>query len=190
MFKVKIKIIIISILFFSFALISLSANKKVNFKKKAKIKLNEILIDAKIRIRRSSNSRGYDYLKMLPEISVSKSGTKEEIGKSEVLFGASFSFNKAFEITDKQRERKAIKRKGLRKIKSLGFKITKYIDQKFLYINRRWKFIQIKRSMKNPVDIAKVDEKIDDLNFKINNISIDIESSYADIEYVVVEVEK
>ncbi len=44
--------------------------------------------------------------------------------------------------------------------------------------------------MKNPVDIAKVDEKIDDFNFKINNISIDIESSYADIEYVVVEVEK
>ncbi len=123
MFKVNIKIVIISILFFSFATLSLSATSATlsNRISKEKNKLKETITSAKSRIRKSSNSRGYDYLKMLPEISVSKSGTREEIGESEFQFGASFSFNKAFEITDKQRERKAIKRKGLRRIQSLGF---------------------------------------------------------------------
>ena len=109
---------------------------------------------------------------------------------SETYIGASISINKLFDITDVGKKREADKRKALRRLKSLEFKIKKLIERKYLIKWQIWKFSQIKRSMDNPIEIAGFDEKIDILKIKLNEISMGIEEAYAEIEYVCVEVER
>ena len=184
--KMYKRLIIITTIF----LVSVQGITKTSNKQGELIQLKFKLIDARQRIRNSSESRSYDYLKLLPDISISRKNPGINFDQAESYIGVSFSINKAFDITDKIRERKANKKKALRRVQSLGYKITKYIDQKYLHISRRWKYQQIKRSTKNPVDIAKLDEKTDELNIKINSISIEIEDVYANIEFVCVDVER
>jgi len=184
--KMYKRLIIITTIF----LISVQGIAKTSNKQQELTQLKYKLIDARQRIQNSSESKPYDYLKLLPSVSISRRDPGMQIEQGESYIGVSFSINKAFDITDKIRERKAIKKKALRRVQSLGYKITKYIDQKYLHISRRWKYKQIKRSTKNPVEIAKLDEKTDELNIKINSISIEIEDVYANIEFVCVDVER
>lgn len=54
---------------------------------------------------------------------------------------------------------------------------------------RAWIFLCI-TSMDNPMEIATMDEKIDELKVKILEIEINIERAFAEIEYACVDVEK
>ena len=44
--------------------------------------------------------------------------------------------------------------------------------------------------MKNPVDIAGIDEKINSLVLKVETFEIDIEDCYSEIEFLCIEVER
>lgn len=159
-------------------------------KKGSEIKeLKSIITGAKLRIRSTSSARAGDFLKLLPNISISQGSPYSELKTSELYFSLSISTNQVFDITDKYKQRKALKRKALRQVASRGYTIEKYIERKYLVKKRIWKFKQIRGSMDNPVEIAKIDEKIDVLLLKLQEIEIDIEKAYADIEFLCVEVE-
>ena len=95
-----------------------------------------------------------------------------------------------WDINDSYNKRDALKIKALRQIETNGFIIRKFIDRKYLLKDRLWKFSQIRKSMDNPMDIATMDEKIDELKVKIQEIEINIEKAYAEIEYDCVDVER
>lgn len=161
-----------------------------DYKKNELDELKMILIRAKIRIREARESRAGDFLKLLPTLSVSRRTPYSDIPGKETYFSASISTNQFFSIADAMDERRTVKRKALRKAESLGFKIKKLIEEKYLIKGQIWKLYMIKRSMDNPVEVAKVDEKIDGLLLKVEEKEADIENAYAEIEFACVEAER
>jgi len=153
-------------------------------------RLNEVLHLAKTRVRNASRLRAGDLLRLLPAITLGKSGTFDEIESKDMRIGISFNINQVWDINDSYNKRDTMKIKALRQIQTNGFIIRKYIDRKYLLKDRLWKFSQIRKSMDNPMEIAAMDEKIDELKVKIQEIEIDIEKAYAEIEYACVDVER
>jgi len=153
-------------------------------------RLDNVLIRAKTRVRKSLRLRAGDLLRLLPAVNVGKSGTFDEIESKEFRIGISININQIWEINDNYNRRDALKTRATRQIETCGFIIRKYIDRKYLLKDRLWKFSQIKKSMDNPMDIATMDEKIDELKVKIQEIEINIEKAYAEIEYACVDVER
>jgi len=162
------------------------------FEKEKSIELEECaraVIAARERVRKSSNVRARDFLKLLPGVTISQHGEYSEFRNKELYVGASISTSSIFDIADRARARKVLKLKALRKVQSIGFIIKKLILKKYLMKERVWKLCQMRRSMDNPVDIAGIDGKIDVLSISLQEIEIDIERQFAEIEYVCVEVE-
>lgn len=153
-------------------------------------RLNEVLHLAKTRVRNTSRLRAGDLLRLLPAVNLGKSGTFDEIESKDMRIGISININQLWDINDSYNRRDTMKIKALRQIQTNGFIIRKYIDRKYLLKDRLWKFSQIRKSMDNPMEIAAMDEKIDELKVKIQEIEIDIEKAYAEIEYACVDVER
>lgn len=149
----------------------------------------QVVARAKGRIRKAGNVRARDFLKLLPGVTISQHGAYSEFGDKELYVGASISTSSIFDIADRARARKVLKRKALRQVQATGFIIKKLILKKYLMLERVWKFRQMRGSMDSPVDIAGIDEKIDALELSLQEIDIDIEKFYAEIEYMCVEVE-
>jgi hypothetical protein len=152
--------------------------------------LGEVLIKAKVRIRKAWRLRAGDLLKLMPTITFGRRGTSEELPNKETQIGISFNINQVWDINDSYNKREALKIKSLRQIETNEFIIRKFIDRKYLLKERLWKLNQIKKSLDNPMDIATMDEKIDELKVKIQEIEINIEKAYAEIEYACVDVER
>ncbi len=153
-------------------------------------RLDAAVILARTRVRKAWRLRAGDLLKLLPAVTLGKSGTFEEIQSKDIRVGISININQVWDINDSYNRRDALKTKALRQIETNGFIIRKYIERKYLLKDRLWKFSQIRKSMDNPMDIATMDEKIDELKVKIQEIEIDIEKTYAEIEYSCVDVER
>jgi len=159
--------------------------KKIEFSQ-----LDDVLLKAKTRVRKTWRLKAGDLLKLMPTVTLGRSGTYEELQNKETHIGISFNINQVWDINDNYNKRDALKIKALRQIETNGFIIRKYIDRKYLLKDRLWKFSQIRKSINNPMDIATMDEKIDELKVKIQEIEINIEKAYAEIEYACVDVEK
>ena len=152
--------------------------------------LDEVLVNSKIRVRKAKRLKAGDLLKLMPTITFGRRGTQEELPLKETQIGIAFNINQVWDINDNFNKRDVLKIKAMRQIKTNGFIIRKFIERKYLLKERLWKFTQIKKSMDNPMEIAEMDEKIDELKVKIQEIEINIEKTYAEIEYVCVDVER
>ncbi len=153
-------------------------------------KLDEVIYLAKTRVKKAWRLRAGDLLKLMPTVTLGRRGTYEELQTKDTQIGISFNINQFWDINDSYNRRDALKLKAARQIETNGFIIRKYIDRKYLSKDRLWKFSQIKKSMDNPMEIATMDEKIDELKVKIQEIEINIEKAYAEIEYTCVDVER
>jgi len=154
------------------------------------IKLEEKVKTAKDIIRSADNLKVSDFLQLLPSVSLSKRTEYQEPRKGEVYVGASINISQIFSINDRHTEREINKEKMLRKVDSIYFETKKLIDRKYLLKTRLWKFSKIKGSMSSPVDIASMDEKIDECHIKIQEIEIDIEKAYLEIDYIMQDVNR
>ena len=153
-------------------------------------KLDEVIYLAKTRINKAWRFRAGDLLKLMPSVTLGRRGVFEELQAKDTQIGISFNINQFWDINDSFNKRDALKLKATRQIETNGFIIRKYIERKYLLKDRLWKFSQIKKSMDNPMEIATMDEKIDELKVKIQEIEINIEKAYAEIEYACVDVER
>ena len=153
-------------------------------------KLDEVIFLAKTRVKKAWRLRAGDLLKLMPTVTLGRRGTYEELQTKDTQIGISFNINQFWDINDSYNRRDALKLKATRQIETNGFIIRKYIERKYLLRDRLWKFSQIKKSMDNPMEIATMDEKIDELKVKIQEIEINIEKALAEIEYACVDVER
>ena len=140
------------------------------------------------RIRAAQNSRAGDYLKLLPDITVSKRSPVDQFEQDDIYLGVSFSTSSIFDIADRYKERKKEQQKALRSVQSLSYKTKKLIHKKYQLMERIWKLKQMRKSTGNPVEISSIDEKIDTIILSVTEIEIDIEKAYAEIEFLCVEV--
>lgn len=159
--------------------------KKIELKE-----LSERLVEAKIRVKKTWNFRAGDLLQLLPTVSVGRRSPYEMMSTAETYVSLSISTSQIWDMSDRYDKRDALRTKALRQIETNGFIIRKYIDRKYLLKDRLWKFTQIKKSIDNPVEITTLDEKMDELKVKIQEVEIGIEKAYAEIEYLCVDVEK
>ena len=152
--------------------------------------LNMKIIDARKRIGNASLSRWGDMLQVLPTVSVSQSSPIGTSRKGDTYLSAAFSANQLWSVSDKRGSRDELKRKALRQIEFISFELRKLIERKYLLKERLWKFSKIRGSMNNPVEMAAMDEKIDEVRIKIQELEIAIEKGYAEIEFLCVGVER
>ena len=151
--------------------------------------LEESLISARDRIRGSNTVHAGDFLAMLPSVSVSRRSPFGEAAGSEneTYIGISVNSSQLWSITDRVSSRETLRRTSLRKIEAAGFAIRTLIERKYLFVERIWKLSQMRLSMSNPVDVALIDEKIDEATVQMQECAIAIERSFAEIEAMCAE---
>ncbi len=174
---------------FIFLLIEpIEAKKKTEYQKDLE-NLQKTINNARRRIRRVSDSKAYDYLKLLPSFSVAQRSQTTMIPDSETYLSISISTNQIWAITDKAVARAKMKRLAFRKVSALEFKIKKLINRKWLIRSQMYKYYQIKKSMSNPMKIVQMDEKNFKLKIQLDNVLIDIKNAFEEVESVCIEVE-
>jgi hypothetical protein len=193
--KKQMNIIIITAIILSFCINfnAFGLNPNGSLQDEKQLELNELekrAGEARKRIRNASVVRGSDFFKLLPNVGVSRQATESEFQDKENHYSASISTSQVFEINDKQNAREAAKLKANRKIESCEFKIKKLIEKKYLILSKTWKLNQIKKGEEDPVEVAKLDDRIDEHTLSVQETEIEIENTYAEIEYTCVEVEK
>jgi len=139
-----------------------------------------------LEIKQASDVRAYDFLQLLPDVALSRRAPYSETPESETYVGVSFSISQLFSITDRARKREGDKRKAIRKVRSHRYAVRMLIERKYLMKEKLWRYRQIRKSMDNPLEIAKMDERIDELRVKLQDVCIEIERRYGEVEEVVV----
>ena len=149
--------------------------------------LDAMLSRAKKQVSEESRIHAGDFLQLLPSVSVSRRSPYEEISnsKNETYISLAVNSSQLWNITDRCHGRETLIALTLRKIDSCGFLIRKLIDRKYLYKDRLWKMQQIRSSLDNPVEMAAMDEKIDEMMVKVQECEIEMEKTYAEIEFAV-----
>ncbi|HNR90545.1 MAG TPA: hypothetical protein PKM65_19570 [Spirochaetota bacterium] len=150
-------------------------------------RLEETLRAAKMRVRETWRIRAGDFLRLLPTVIVGRRAPTAEFPTAENYVSVSIQANQLWELHDRTLQREAAQARALRQITTAGFTIRKYLERKGLYRQRWWRLSQIRRSMENPMEIAAIDEKMDELTVKIQEIEIGIEKAYADVANAVAE---
>jgi hypothetical protein len=161
-------------------------------KKKDLSQLDSTISLAKTRIEKSSRIHASDFLQLLPTVSMSRRSPYDSItnSKNETYIGVSINSNQIGNISDRFDSRAAAKLKALRQIDADRLVIRKLIERKYLLKDRIWKYVQIRRSLDNPVEVASLDEKIDEATVRLQEAEMDIEKALAGIEYLCVDVER
>jgi len=150
-------------------------------------RLEETLRRAKIAVRETRRFRAGDLLQLLPTVTVGRRAPTPDFPTSENHISVSISANQLWDLSDRFDRREATKARALRQIATAGFSIRKYLERKRLFRERLWRLSQIRRSMENPLEIAAMDERLDELAVKIQEIEIMIEKAYADVANAVTE---
>ncbi len=155
------------------------------------IKLKKVLSTAKMRINSGDTYKWKDAFRFLPTISVSRRSLYNEAAAddTETYLSASISLNQFYDMTDIADKKNAEKRKAIRRVESLGYSIEKLIERKSLLSDQIWKMKQITKSIEEPIEASRQQEKVDQLQLQLNETFIEIEKLFAEIEYVCVEVE-
>ena len=166
--------------------------EEVNNKDKELGELKRIIEVARSRINSAATYQWKDTLRFLPDISVSRrspynDATSEE---TETYVSASISLSQFYDVADIEEQRVIIKRKAVRRVESLGYNIEKMIERKYLVADQLTKLKQMVRSIDDPLEAANWQNRIDQLQLQQNEILIEIEQLYAEIEYTCVEVER
>jgi hypothetical protein len=164
-----------------------TALSNAEMKERELAELTVRIFEAKKRVKKAWSFRLGDLLQLLPTVTVGKRAPYETFTDADTSVSLSISSGQLWDVSDRYGRRDAIKTKALRGIQTNGFIIRKYIERKYLLMERLWKFTQIRRSIDNPVDIAALDEKMDEIRVKIQEIEIGIEKAFAEIEYLVVD---
>jgi hypothetical protein len=170
-------------LIFIFLLIEpIEAKKKTEYQKDLE-NLQKTINNARRRIRRVSDSKAYDYLKLLPSFSVAQRSQTTMIPDSETYLSISISTNQIWAITDKAVARAKMKRLAFRKVSALEFKIKKLI-----------KLIDEEDWTSKEFDVkGEIYESLLQKNFKLkiqlDNVLIDIKNAFEEVESVCIEVE-
>ena len=186
--KITYSILMATIFTLSFGLYA----EEVNSKEREQADLKKTVAAAKVRINSADTYQWKDTLRFLPEISVSRrspynDATSEE---TETYVSASISLSQFYDVADIEEQREIIKRKAVRRVESLGYNIEKLIERKYLVADQLTKLKQMVRSIDDPLEAANWQNKIDQLQLQQNEILIEIEQLYAEIEYTCVEVER
>jgi hypothetical protein len=170
---------------------SAQRDPSVSLKEFSAASLDAIVHDAKERISDSYLTKPGDFLQLLPTVTLSKSSpvTGEKKGGKTYL-SVSLSASQLFGIREKRAGRDELKRKALRQIDSIAFSTKKLIERKSLFSSRLWKLSQIRKSLSNPVEIASLDEKIDETNVRLLETDIEIEKNFAEIEFLATGCER
>jgi len=145
---------------------------------------------AKEKINESSKTKAGDFLKLLPNVSFTRSAPTGKIQDKETYISISFSANQFGNISDKRNSRDEEQKRGIRRLESISFEGRKLIERKSLISERIWKMTQIRKSLSNPVEVTALDEKIDEMTVRLQETEIDIEKLFAEIEYLVAGVER
>jgi hypothetical protein len=188
MFKLNTIFMTISIIFMAGH--SQGAEKLPEIKAAEQSKLKKTTQEARRRIRTAGIYRWNDSLRFLPTVTLSRRAPYEEYngpGK-ETYLSASISFNQFFQLTEIATKKESEKRKALRRVESLSFSIEKLIERKYMILGQIAKMKKIVRSLEDPLEAARGQERIDALELKKNETIIEIERLYAEMEYVCVEV--
>ena len=146
--------------------------------------LEETLLAARDRIREAGTVHAGDFLALLPSISVSRRAPYGDAvgGGNETYIGVAVNSSQLWTITDKASARETLRRTSLRRLEAAGFTIRTLIERKYLFAERIWKLSQMRQSMSNPVEIAAIDEKMDETTVQMQECAISIEKGYAEIE--------
>ncbi len=158
-------------------------------KRQEKERLAKRVRSAITRIQQTPESRGGDYLRLLPSVSVSRSAPTNEFDQAETYVSGTINVNSIFNINDDAKRRQTLKRAGEQKVKKFNLQITSLINKKYILLKKIWQKEQIYKSLSNPLDIAKFDDAIDELKIRVEEIDMQIENLYAEIELVVIEIE-
>jgi len=166
--------------------------EEINSKEKEQAELKKTIAAANARINSADTYQWKDTLRFLPEISVSRrspynDATSEE---TETYVSASISLSQFYDVADIEEKRTVEKRKAVRRVESLGYSIEKLIERKYLVTDQLGKLKQMVRSIDDPLEAANWQNRVDQLQLQLNEIMIEIEKLYAEIEYTCVEVER
>ena len=153
--------------------------------------LSKTVYNAKARINASSFTRAGDFLRILPTVSVSRSSPVTGEGKSgETYLSVSFTASQLWGISDTRSSREETFRKAIRQIDCLEFATRTLIERRKLLTSRIWKLSQIRKSLSNPVEIASLDEKADEVTVSLQETEIAISRNFAEIEFIVIGCER
>ena len=172
--------------------IGLSAEENKPLKENELIELKKVITNAKTRINSGDTYVWKDTLRFLPTVSLSRRSLYDDAAAedTETYLSASISLNQIFDMTDIADKKNTEKRKAIRQVESLGYTIHKLIERKFLITDQVWKMKLITKSIEDPLEASKCQEKVDQLQLQLNETFIEIEKLYAEIEYVCIEVER
>ncbi|HRZ28559.1 MAG TPA: hypothetical protein P5295_17245 [Spirochaetota bacterium] len=146
------------------------------------LELELTVIRAKNKIRRASDVRADDFLKLLPDIILSKRSPAEGFEEEDIYIGASFNTGSIFTIAENARKRRGEKDKALRTIQSLAYRIRKLINRKYLLKQKIWDITQKQTSRIDAIESSKNSDKIEELTIVLDGIEIEIEKGMAEIE--------
>lgn len=186
--KITYSILMATIFTLSFGLYA----EEVNSKEREQADLKKTVAAAKTRISSADTYQWKDTLRFLPEISVSRRSPYQDATgeETETYVSASISLSQFYDVANIEEQREIIKRKAVRRVESLGYNIEKLIERKYLVADQLGKLKQMVRSIEDPLEAANWQSKIDQLQLQQNEILIEIEQLYAEIEYTCVEVER
>jgi len=186
--KITYSILMASIFTLSFGLYA----EEINGREREQADLKKTVAAAKARINSADTYQWKDALRFLPEISVSRRSPYQDATNedTETYISASITLSQFYDVADIEEKREIIKRKAVRRVESLGYSIEKLIERKYLVADQIVKLKQMVKSIDDPLEAANWQNRVDQLQLQLNEIMIEIEKLYAEIEYTCVEVER
>ena len=149
-----------------------------------------ITAEAKTRVR-NANIRWNRWLKVLPDVSVSKRAPYADIAETgETYLSVTFNTSTLYDLTEIGRQHEMEQRQALRRIESLSHTIRVLIDRKYLLKDQIEKTGMIARSVEDPIEAANRQDRIAQLEVQLQETEIEIEKQYAEMEYECVRVER
>ena len=152
--------------------------------------LARITAEAKIRVR-DADIRWNRWLKVLPDVSVSKRAPYADIAETgETYLSVTFNTGTLYDLTEIGRQHEMEQRQALRRIESLSHTIKVLIEKKYLLADQIEKTLVISRSVEDPIESANRQDRAAQLEVQLQETEIEIEKNYAEMEYECVRVER
>ncbi len=160
----------------------------VEQKEKEIEELEKRVEEAKQKINDAETFKLNDLLSFLPTVSISRRAPYDEIQTKETYVSASIQLNKLFDINENKNKRETEKRKALKKIETIKYTITKLIERKYMIIDTIRKLEKIIQGTDDVLEAAAKQEQIDKLQLQLNELQIDIQKKYYEMDEVVIDI--
>lgn len=155
-------------------------------------RLEKTVKEAKKRIQEAHIYRWNDALRFMPSINIGRRAPYGEYlsEEKETFVSASINLGGLYDATELARKRKGERRKAAKKVEMNFYTIQKLIERKYLIKEQIEKMEKISKSSEDVLDVAAKMEKIENLKVKLNELCIEIDRKYYEIEEVVIGVEE